>query len=261
MATTPGSVLVENSVRMQEQRDSEVLKAKQLREDIKTNPTLRKEVEMEARQKFEAQRNYVFSQMTGRELRRIHGRGAISQQIAASKVFCAWRKQALLEVEQLRETERSSTEHLARITDAFLLAKEDMAWDWYLVDRDYGSATSSYLGYFIDVLPIACLDAFVQKHQHPPEYPSWIQSRAEKMAWSCTSPPGKRFSLRQMAQTLCRPEHYRWLKEGAGLRLFNDSSCDDRTPQNGLGPWAHLADLMWADRCAKDHVVKSNDRS
>ena len=206
--------------------DSEVLKVKQLREEIKTNPTLRKEVETEARQKFKAQRDYAFSQMTGQELRHIRCWGAISQQIAASKVFCAWRKQALLELEQLRETERSSTEHLARITDAFLLTKEDMAWDGYLMDRDYGSTTSSYLSYFMDVLPITSLDAFAQKHQHPPEYPSWIKSRAGKMAWSSTSPPGKRFSLRQMAQILWRPEHYRWLKEGAGLRLFSDSSCE-----------------------------------
>ena len=226
MATTPGSQLIANWAQMQEERDSEVLKVKQLREEIKTNPTLRKEVETEARQKFEAQRDYAFSSMTSLELAKIHFRGGISQQIAASKVFCAWRKQALLELEQLRERERSSTEHLGRITDAFLLAKEDMAWDWYRMDTDYGSATSSYLAYFMNVLPITRLDAFAQKHQHPPEHPSWIKSRAGKMAWSSTSPPGKRFSLRQMAQTLWRPEHYRWLKEGAGLRLFSDSSCE-----------------------------------
>ena len=261
MAMTPPSVLLANSARTREKRDSEILKVKQLREEIKTNPTLRKEVETEARQKFEAQRDYAFSQMRDSELRRIHCWGSISRQIAASKVFCAWWKQAQLELEQLRETERSSTEHLARITDALLLAKEDMAWDRYPMDRDHGSTTSSYLVYFMDVVPITSLDAFAQKHQHPPEHPSWIKSRAEKMDWSSTSPPGKRFSLRQMAQILWRPEHYRWLKEGAGLRLFKDSSCDDRTPQNGLRPWAHLADLIWADRGAKGHVVKSNDKS
>ena len=145
-------------------------------------------------------------------------------------------------------TERSSTEHLAQLTDAFLLAKENMARWGYLADRDYGSTTSSFLGDIMDVLPITTLDAFAQKYQPPPEQPSWIRSRIEKMAWSSTSPPGKRFSLRQMRQILWRPEHYRWFKEGAGLRLFSDASGDDRTPQKGPRIWAQLAGLMWADK-------------
>ena len=213
------------------ERDAEIQKVKELREQVKTNPTLRKEVETDARQKLEAQRDYAFSEMEDHELRRIHYRASISDQVAASKLFCAWRKQALLELQQLRETEeRSSAEHLAQLTDAFLLAKENMARHWYLVDEDYGSTTSSYLGETMDVLPITTLDAFAQKHKRPREHPSWIRSRAGKMAWSSTSPPGKRFCPRQTPQTTWRPEHYRWLKEGAGLRLFSDSSRDDRTP-------------------------------
>ena len=214
------------------ERDAEILKVKQLWEQVKTNPTLRKEVETDARQKLEAQRDYAFSEMEDHELRRIHDRASISNQIAASKIFCAWRKQALLELQQLRETEeeRSSAEHLARLTDAFLLAKENMARDWYLVDEDYGSTTSSYLGETMDVLPITTLDAFAQKHKRPPEHPFWIRSRAGKMVWSSTWPPGKRFCPRQTSQITWRPEYHRWLKEGAGLRLCSDSSCDDRTP-------------------------------
>ena len=208
----------------------EVLKAKQLRKEVERNPTLRKEVEAEAQQKLEMQREYAFSRMNHLELLRINGIGAISRQLAASKVFCAWRKQAILELQQLRERERSSTEHLAQLTDAFLLAKENMARDLYRADEDYGSTTASYLGETMDVVPITTPEAFALKHQHPPEYPSWIRSRAGKMAWSSTWPPGKRFSLRQTPQIPWRSEHYRWLKEGTGLLLVNDPSCDDALP-------------------------------
>ena len=227
---TPASVLRARAAKVEEERESEVLKAKQLREEVKTNPVLRKELETEARQKLEAQRDYAFSQMEGRELERVHGMGSIPGQIAASKLFCAWRKQALLELQQLRETERSSTEHLAQLTDAFLLAKENMARHLYHTDEDYGSTTSSYLGETMDVLPITTFQAFALKHQHPPEHPSWIRSGARKIAWSSTWPPGKRFSLRQTPQIAWRLEHYHWLKEGAGLRLVNDSSCEDPLP-------------------------------
>ena len=227
---TPASVLRVRAAKVEEERESEVLKVKQLREEVKRNPALRKEVETEAQQKLEAQREYAFSQMKDCEFHRINGLGSFPRQIAASKVFCAWRKQALLELQQLRETERSSTEHLAQLTDAFLLAKENMARHLYHTDEDYGSTTSNYLGETMDVLPITTPEAFALKHQHPPEHPSWIRSGVGAMAWSSTWPPGKRFSLRQTPQISCRPEQYRWLKEGAGLQLVNDSSCDDPLP-------------------------------
>lgn len=236
------------TARATEERDSEVLKAKQLREEVQRNPTLRKEVETEAQQKLEAQREYAFSQMQQLGLLRINLLDSIPRQLTASKVFCAWREQAQLELQQLREREQSSTEHLAQLTDAFLLAKENMAQNLYRIDEDYGSTTASYLGETMDVLPITTPEAFALKHQQAPEYPSWIRSRAGRMDWSSTWPPGKRFSLRQAPQIPWRLEHYRWLKEGAGLRLFNDSSCDDRTPQSGIRPGAHLANLMWRDR-------------
>ena len=229
-SSTPPHVLRARRAAAEDERHCEVLNVKQMREEAKTNPVLRKEVETEARQKLDAQREYAFSQMEGRELERIHGMGSIPGQIAASKLFCAWRKQALLELQQLRETERSSTEHLAQLTDAFLLAKENMARHLYHADEDYGSATSSYLGETMNVLPITTPEAFALKHQHPPEHPSWIRPGPRAMAWSSTWPPGKRFSLRQTPQIPWRLEHYRWLKEGVGLRLVNDSSCDDPLP-------------------------------
>ena len=230
-AGLPASVKHAHRAEVEDERASEILKAKQLREEVKKNPALRKEVEKEARQKLEAQREYAFSQMQYRELLGINFPGSISRQISASKLFCAWRKQALLDLQQLRERERSSTEHLAQLTDAFLLAKENMARHRYRTDEDYGSIASSYLAETMDVLPITTLDAFARKHQQPPEHPSWIKSRAGKMmAWSSTRPPGKPFSLRQTPRIPCRPEHYRWLKEGAGLRLVNDSRCDEPLP-------------------------------
>ena len=259
-ASTPASSSRTCRCEVDKGRASEVLKVKQMREEMKTNPVLRKEVETEAEQKLEM-REYAFSRMKHLELLGINAIGAISQQLAASKVFCAWREQAILELQQLRERERSSTEHLAQLTDAFLLAKEKMAEHRYLTDEDYGSTTASYLGETMDVLPITTPEAFALKHQHPPEHPSWIRSRAGKMAWSSTWPPGKRFSLRQTPQIPWRLEHYRWLKEGAGLTLVSDSRCDDRTPQKVPRPWAHLADLMWADRGAGTHVVVSNGKS
>ena len=59
---TPASVLRARAAQVEVDSPSEVLKVKQLREEVRRTPALRKEVETEARQRLELQRDYAFSQ-------------------------------------------------------------------------------------------------------------------------------------------------------------------------------------------------------
>lgn len=74
LAPFPGTVIRTRAFAAEwyKARDVEVQKVKQLREQVKTNPALRKEVETDAWQKLEAERDCAFSEMEYYELRRIH---------------------------------------------------------------------------------------------------------------------------------------------------------------------------------------------
>lgn len=110
----------------EERRAHKLQEAEQLRKELETNPALLEKMELEARRKVEARQDYAFHQMEDMELHRIFGMGSIFRQTAAHRVSWAWRKQALSELQQLRETERSSREELAQDPDAALAAKEKL---------------------------------------------------------------------------------------------------------------------------------------
>ena len=225
---------------MEEERASELLKVKNLREEVKRNPTLHRQIELEAWRKLEVQRDYAFQQMEDIELHRL------GWAFSAHKMFWAWRKQAQKEWQQLRETEQSSKERLEQIMDNFLLAKEKEARNPYMVEyTDYQK-----------VLPITTPAAFALEHYHTPELHLWFKSRAAKIVSPSTWPPGKRFSLCDILQTPCKLEHHPWMKESVGLELLKGSGCGDRTIQKRLGLWQHLAKLMWRDNVGPSHVVE-----
>ena len=184
----------------EERRLAEELRyAEQLKEELKTNPALRRKMHLKAHQELEIQRDFVFQQMEDSEQHRIYGLRSLSQQIAAHKLFWKWREQALLELRHLRQTER--------------LDKDD-SWIPTMLDNPADTAT---------ILPITTPAAFaLQQQQHAPERPPWFRSGAGATASSVGCPPGKRFSIREMSQNGCKPEHYRWLKESVEFRLTKD---------------------------------------
>ncbi len=89
-------------IALEEQRRSELLKTDQLAKECETNPTLYDQI------RLEALRDFAFQRTQDLEQHRIHGLPSLSQQIAGYKLFGAWRKRALMELQQLRETERVS---------------------------------------------------------------------------------------------------------------------------------------------------------
>ena len=212
---------------MERKQKVELLKAEQTKRECERDPALRRKWELEAQQRREAQQDYAFGQMEDQELSRIYlTRGGM----AAHKLFWAWRKQALSELQQLRETERSNQEHLAQITDTLLFAKANVALNPDNEGDSYISTTSGYPAHINDVLPVTTLAAFALKHQHSPErlYRSGAGGgKASSTRWR----PGKRFSIPQI---LCKPEYYRWLEIGAGLGLVRDSGYDDRIQRGEL---------------------------
>ena len=140
----------------------EWLKAEQLRQECERDPALRRKIETEAQQRLEAQQDYAFGQMEDNILQ---GRLGMN----AHRLFWSWRKQALSELQQLRETQRSSREHLAQITDTFLFAKANVALDHDNRGERYISITSGYPAHVHDVLPITTLAAFALKQQQTSE--------------------------------------------------------------------------------------------
>ena len=123
-AGTPPSALLARRAKLEEERASELLKAKHLREEVKRDPTLQREIELGAWQKLEVQRRYAFAEMEDSESQRITS-------LRSHKLFWAWRKRARMELRQLSETEQSSPERMAQIMDTFLLARENAARDPY----------------------------------------------------------------------------------------------------------------------------------
>lgn len=86
-------------IALEEQRLLKVLKAEQLAKECETNPALRREMQLEAQRKLEAQRDFAFQEMQDLELQRIYRIPSLPQEIAGHKQFWAWRKQAKMELE------------------------------------------------------------------------------------------------------------------------------------------------------------------
>ena len=219
----------------EERRLAEELRdAEQLKEELRTNPALRRKMQPIALQELESQRDFAFQQIQDGLRRSICHQGSLSQQIASHKLFWKWREQALRELRHLRQTERLD---------------EDDRWIFTMLENRADTAT---------ILPITTLDAFaLQQQQHAPEPLPWFHFGAGGTASPVGWPPGKRFSLREMSQNGCKPEHYRWLKESVEIRLFKDQSCRDRTTQRS---WPRLASLFWVDGSAASRTGKDDDR-
>ena len=210
---TPPSVLLARIAELEERQASELLKAQKFREEVKRNPALRKEVELEARQQLETQRDDAFSRMEDFELHRLSG-------LREHKRFAAWRKQAKMELRQLRETERLNRENTTQNIDAILSASAKLAQDIANTGAVDESTPSGWPAYMTDILPITTPAAFALKYQDTPE--SWFELAAGQMISPPTCPPGKRFSLGEILQIPCKPEHYRWLKVGVGSVVGDD---------------------------------------
>lgn len=205
----------------------ELQDVEQLKEDLKRDPVLRRKLQLKAHQELEIEREFAFQQMEDSEQRRIYGLRSLFQQIAAHKLFWKWREQALLELRDLRQTERS---------------EGNDSWISTVLDNPANTAT---------ILPITTPAAFaLQQQQHEPERLPWFRSGAGGTASSVGWPPGKRFSFREMSQNGCKPEHYRWLKESVEFRLIKDQSCRDRTKERF---WPQLASLFWANPCCRPY--------
>lgn len=152
-----------------ERRAQKLQKAEQLRKELESNPALCEEMELEAWRKVEARRDYAFHQMEDMELHRIFGLGSIFRELPAHKVFWAWRKQALSELQQLREAERSSREKLAQDPDALLAAKKDMIRHFTSTDEreeDDPASWSTYSEYHTRILPITVPAEFARTHRN-----------------------------------------------------------------------------------------------
>ena len=244
----------------EEVRASELLRREQFIHKVEENPALRQVIMLEAERKFEAQQVVAFQKMEDTELQRIYRMPNMFQQIEAHKRFWAWRKQAVLELQQLREAQRLSGEHRERITDTFISAIEKVTWEPVDTGDSYNTITLKYTPDTYNILPITTPAAFALKYQDMSDSRPWFRSRNEEMVSPLSRPPGRRFSLCEMPQIQCDPKHYRWLQESVKLTLVKDSSYSDQTPRKGFGLWTQLARLMWKGEIAINDIVKKGDR-
>lgn len=234
----------------QEVQAADLLRRKQFMKKLEENPALRQEVQFEAQRRFEAHQDIAFQQMQDWELHRIYRIGSMYQEIKAHKHFWVWRKQAVLEVQQLQETQRSNREHL----DAFIPAIEKVDWETADTGEKDVAITWNYPIDTTKILPITTPAAFaLQQHMSS-------RSGTEETASSVGRPPGKRFSFCELPWIQCKAENHHWLQKGVRLGLVQGLSYDDHTPQDRLGSWTQLAKFMWKCEVATGHIVKDNKR-
>lgn len=226
-------------------------------EEVEKNPALRLQMHLDAQRKFEAQQDDVFQWMQDRELLGIFHSGTMEVEIQAHKRFWAWRKQAVSEMQQLRETQKLNS-------DTFTRRIEKLTWEPADIEEDTGerriSVTLKCPMDFANVLPITTPVAFRARQHYTSDRRPWFRSGTEGKA-STGRPPGKRFSFCEMPQIQCKPEHYRWLRESVGLRLVKGLSYDDQAPQSRLGLWTQLTKLMWKGEVATSHTAKNNKQT
>lgn len=127
------------------------------------------------------------------ELLRIYHTECVFREIEAHKRYWAWRKQAVLELQQLRETQRLSGEHLA------CAAEEKVIWDPAGTGESNISITLKHPTDTSDILPITTPAAFALKQQHASDPRTCFRSGTEEKASPFgRQPPGKRFSFCEM---------------------------------------------------------------
>ena len=249
VAGVPASVHRERRIENLQTELVELLKAEQPRKVLERNPALRQEVELEDRRKLEEQRRYCFREMEDIEREHMHSLRNIPRQRVASHFFCAWRKQALSELQHLQETERLSRECLGQDADTFLAAKDSMIGHLTqtLPAESYKCTTSSYPNYLTTILPITTPEAFRLKHPFPPD----CSNRSAR-------PPGVRLFPCKTPQIPCGPDHCHWLKKSAGLQVYKGSDCDESTRRKRFRPWANWSNLIWGASTAANNFVKNN---
>ena len=189
---------------LEEQRISEILEAEQLARDCETDPTFRHEMQLEGQRQLERQRDAAFENMQYQFLVRLRG-------FADHKQYWAWYKQAKMELQQLRETERLEREHGAQETDIFPLLRNTTLSPQSR--KAYGNRIQPYPpDRTAEILPITTPEAF--RLQHPPPQPRpWFRFDTEKKVSTKVEPPGKRFSAREMPRFRCNVEHYTWIQK------------------------------------------------
>ena len=223
-ASSP-SVRLDVLAREEERRATELLKAEQFRKELGKKPALRQQVQEEAQRKLEARRDSAFKHMEDMELHRVFSGGS------THKRFWAWRKQAVLELQQLRETERLG---MAQGTDTLIPPMENVTWDHTDTGESRLCITFKDPTDITNILPITTPAQFALQQQHTPDHSPCSRSG------SLGLPPGKRISFCDMPQIRCDPEHYCWLRQSVSLRLVKGSS------RGKSRLWTQLASLMWS---------------
>ena len=192
-------------VALEEQRIAEILEAEQLARDCETDPVFRHEMQLEGQRQLEQQRDAAFENMQYQFLLR-------ARSFADHKQYWAWYKQAKMELQQLRETERLEREHGAQETDIFPLVRNNPLSPQSR--KAYESRIQPYPpDRTAEILPIVTPEAFRLQHPLPQPRP-WFEFNAEKKVSIKVEPPGKRFSAREMPRFRCKPEHYTWIRKG-----------------------------------------------
>lgn len=226
----PPSVRPSYIAHQEEVRASKSLLRERLVKEMEKNPALRQEIQLEARRKFEAQQDVAFQQMQDSELLRIYGMGSMWQEIEAHKRFWAWRKQAVLELQQLRETQRLSGGELLTPSETFVPGIEKVTWELVDTGTSNFSITLKCSTNIANILPITTPAALALKQRDSSDRRPWFRFGTETVS-PIHRLPRKRFSLREIPKIQCRPEHYRWLQESVRLRLVKGLSYDDQTPR------------------------------
>ena len=108
-------------------------------------------------------------------------------------------KTAVLELQQLRETQRLNGEHLTR-SDTLNPAIEKVSWNLVDTDECKISITLKFSTDTSNILPVTTPAAFAMKHQHTSNHRPWFPLGIEETGASFGRPPGKRFSFREMSQ-------------------------------------------------------------
>ena len=193
---------------LEEQRQSEILNAEQLAKKCETNPSLRQELQLETQQKVEARRDFGLQEMLFHELQ-----SSLSGH--KKKRSWTWYKEAKLELQRLRETERANGEHLGQKIDISALLRRNVHSQPISTDASCASPSSDSWGYIADILPITTPAAFALRYpQSEPRL--WFQSKNASIP---VQPPGRRFSVCEMPQIPREPKPYNWLQKVLGLNL------------------------------------------
>ena len=204
---------------MVDERICDLFKVEQLVNELVKDPAFREETRLKVQQALDMKRDFAFERMNGWAVGEAYEKGG-------HHFLSAWRKQASIEMQHLRETERRSWEHWFRWNDEpFVAARINMTFEITSAGESRISNMSSQLPEdekeieknirwasdedITNILPITTPEQFAQGYKRP------------------IIIPGKRFSLCEMPQIRCKPEHHPWLKDRVGLGPVKSSKHGD----------------------------------